>query len=177
MNAKELLEAAKAEPEKQNLEAYREVVEVLREKGFTWRETAEFLSKRGVVTDHSRLFRLFGEPQAARGRSVSREIAVSRVTFIGEKVKRNRRVWNVMEIELPTKLGCQLVVKGFAWSAAPFDYEKGSDDSLTFRNPMLKIRSKYKGLPVACITTEFKTRDGGWALRDLHIVPKWEELL
>lgn len=175
MNAKEMLAAAKAAPEKQNLEEYREVVEVLREKGFTWRETAEFLAERGVSTDHTRLFRLFGPPTEDRI-SESRKIAISRVTHVGEKRKGNRKTWNVLEIELPTKLG-PVVVRGFALDAGASSYAKGPGGSLTLRNPTLKLSSKNKGFPSACITAEFKMQNRKWTSQEVHIVPKWEELL
>ena len=82
MKANEILAAAKALPEKQNLEEYRETVEVLRDKGYTWREIAEFLNERGVSTDHTRLFRLFGKesPKTLEG-----AIAFAASTFIAAR--------------------------------------------------------------------------------------------
>jgi len=60
MDREELLAAAKAAPAKVRLEEYREVVQELRGKGFTWREVADFLTERGVPTDHSWVYRTFG---------------------------------------------------------------------------------------------------------------------
>ena len=59
MDKDELLAAAKAAPAKVRLEEYREVVQELRGKGFTWREIADFLTERGVPTEHSWLYRTF----------------------------------------------------------------------------------------------------------------------
>ena len=176
MNVKEILTAAKAAPEKQHLEEYRESVEILRDKGFTWREIAEFLSERGVPTDHTRVYRMFGKSKEG-GIRESREIEVSRVTFVGERTKGNKKTWNVMEIELPTRFGHPIVVKGFAWGAGSLQYKKGEDDSLNLRNPSLKVRSKAKGFPMACINAEFKMNDGEWVQQEVHIVPKWEAIL
>jgi hypothetical protein len=53
----EILREAKREPERQGLDAHREAINTLREKGFTWREVADFLRERGVDTDHTKLFR------------------------------------------------------------------------------------------------------------------------
>lgn len=54
-----LLAAALRAPRKQPLLQHRESVRVLRLKGYTWREVAEFLAEQGVSTDHTTLFRLF----------------------------------------------------------------------------------------------------------------------
>ena len=175
MDTSEILAAAKALPDKLNIEEYREVVDVLREKGFTWREVAAFLVERGVSVDHTRLFRHFGNRQEER-RTDSREISINKAIFVGEKKKGNRTTWNVMDIELPTKLG-PIIVKGFAWSTGDQHYMRSSDDTLELRNPTLILRSKNKGFPYACITVDFKLNTGDWAQQDVHIVPKWEALL
>lgn len=175
MDKADLLAAAKAAPEKQNIEEYREVVNVLREKGFTWREVADFLTERGVSIDHTRLYRQFGSQPEDR-RMPSREIEIQRVTFIGEKKKGGRTTWNVMDIELPSKLGV-IVVKGFACHVGSQPYEKDQDDTLKLRNPKLNLRPKTKGFPVACITADFKMYNGDWMQQEVYIVPKWEEIL
>ena len=38
---------------------HKDAVSVLRQKGYTWREIAEFLTDQGVQVDHTTLFRLF----------------------------------------------------------------------------------------------------------------------
>ncbi len=60
MNPEELSAEARSAPPKVRLEEYRDAVEALREKGYTWREVADFLTERGVATDHTRVYRLFG---------------------------------------------------------------------------------------------------------------------
>jgi hypothetical protein len=52
------LEAARAAPTKQALEAHREAIELLRNKGYSWREIASFLNEHGVTTDHTAIYRL-----------------------------------------------------------------------------------------------------------------------
>ena len=175
MKPQEILAAAKAVSEKLNIDEDREAVEVLREKGYTWRETAAFLNERGVAVDHTRLYRHFGKPQE-ESINESREITISQVRFVGEKKKGDRKTWNVMEMELPTKLGCSIVVKGFTWTGTR-ELAKGADDSLTLRNPTLHIRSKSKGFPTAYLAVEIKLQNGEWVQQDVHIAPKWEELL
>ena len=175
MKAVELLAAAKAAPEKLNVEEYREVVLVLREKGYTWREVAEFLSERGVAIDHTRLFRHFGS-RNEEGRSEFREIEVGKVTFVGEKKKGNRTTWHVMEMELPSKLGLMLV-KGFTCHAGSPNYQQNADGALLLRKPRLNLRAKNKGFPVACVTADLKLDNGEWRTHDVYIAPKWEELL
>lgn len=54
----DLLKAAQIAPAKDSLEAHLATIETLREKGYTWREVADFLTAHGVPTDHSKVFRL-----------------------------------------------------------------------------------------------------------------------
>lgn len=55
-----LLEEAEGEPTRVELPKYMEVIEVLREKkGFSFREIAEWLAKRGVDADHNAVYRLY----------------------------------------------------------------------------------------------------------------------
>lgn len=51
-----LAEAARA-PSRNDLSQYREAIQRLRDKKWSWREIAEFLSERGVDTDHTKLIR------------------------------------------------------------------------------------------------------------------------
>lgn len=53
-----LEEALDASP-RNDLHAYREAVKALRDKGYSWRETAEWLGQRGIPTDHTKLLRLW----------------------------------------------------------------------------------------------------------------------
>ncbi len=57
MNRDILQDALKA-PAKSPLAAQRESVDLLRVKGYSWREIASFLSERGVKADHTSLYRL-----------------------------------------------------------------------------------------------------------------------
>jgi hypothetical protein len=58
MKPDEMLKQAKAVPEKQELDLYLETIWELRGKGKSYREIAEFLNERGVVTDHTAVYRL-----------------------------------------------------------------------------------------------------------------------
>lgn len=176
MDPEEILKAARATPEKQNLEAYREAVEVLREKGFTWRDIADFLTERGVSTDHTRIYRLFGQKNP-HDLAENREIEIGRVNYLGERETKKKKTWNVMEIELPSKLGKPIFVKGFSWGAGSICFATGPDQTLSVRRPMLKIRSRDRGFPMACILAEFKMSDDSWLAQEVYIVPKWEELI
>lgn len=53
-----LLEEALKAPAKTDLSQYLLAIETLREKKWSWREIADFLNERGVVTDHTKLIRL-----------------------------------------------------------------------------------------------------------------------
>ena len=58
--APEILEReAEAEPNRRFLRDYFGVIRTLREKGFSFREVAEWLNERGVVADHNAVYRVF----------------------------------------------------------------------------------------------------------------------
>ena len=58
MNAeKDLLEQAKEKPAKDSLAKHVETIKNLREKNFSWRQVANFLTDKGVETDHTKVFR------------------------------------------------------------------------------------------------------------------------
>jgi hypothetical protein len=175
MDREEIIAAAKAATAKVSLEEYREAVEALREKGFTWRDIAEFLSERGVPTDHTRVYRLFGEQKSKR-RTTSREVKISRITYIGEKLTKKRKTWSILEIEIPCKLGTSITLMGYAWGTDAARYALGSDDSISFRNPTLVMRSGNNGFPLAYITAEFQDRGEHWTSQEVYVAPKWEDL-
>jgi hypothetical protein len=58
MTPAKLLQQAKNEPEKRDLTLYTETVWELKRKGKSYRQIAEFLNERGVLTDHMAVYRL-----------------------------------------------------------------------------------------------------------------------
>ena len=63
MNQNEILSQANSAPNKLSLEAHRDTILVLRDKGYTWREIAKFLDERGVSADHTSVYRLVSKPK------------------------------------------------------------------------------------------------------------------
>ena len=61
----DLLTEVEAEPDYRGLRAYLSVICGLRKKGFSFREVADWLTKRGVEANHSAVYRVFvkGAPQ------------------------------------------------------------------------------------------------------------------
>jgi hypothetical protein len=58
-------DAIRARP-RELLAEYRETIEILRHKDYSWREIAQFLAERGVEIDHTKIFRFMkqqGEPK------------------------------------------------------------------------------------------------------------------
>lgn len=55
----DLLMEAEAELANKDLSQYAEVIRTLREKGFSFRDIAQWLTKRGVPTDHNGVYRVF----------------------------------------------------------------------------------------------------------------------
>ena len=140
MNPKEILADAKVAKPKPRIEAYRETVVTLRDKGYTWREIADFLNERGVSIDHTRIYRNFGKKQKPRQKE-SREIQISEITFMGVRQSKKNNSWNVMELVLPSKLGKPVIVIGYASGKEGSDYVLKEDDKMTYRNTTLVIKT------------------------------------
>jgi hypothetical protein len=54
-----LFREAEGEPNYRNLSAYSDTIGMLREKGFSYREIAEWFSERGVSVDHNAVYRTY----------------------------------------------------------------------------------------------------------------------
>jgi hypothetical protein len=54
-----MLEEAEAEANQRELADYHDTILLLRQKGFSFREIGEFLSKRGVFADHNAVYRVY----------------------------------------------------------------------------------------------------------------------
>ncbi len=61
MNPVALHKEATKSPDKFGVEDYRDTIWLLRNKGHTWREIADFLNEKGIKTDHTRVYRLIME--------------------------------------------------------------------------------------------------------------------
>ena len=59
----DILNDAKSAKPRETLETYREAISVLREKGYSWREVADFLREHGVEADHTRLYRFMTQQE------------------------------------------------------------------------------------------------------------------
>lgn len=66
MKLDSILNEAQAAPVKGGLDVHREAILVLRDKGYTWREIADFLAKRGVQTDHTKIYRLINKTNSRK---------------------------------------------------------------------------------------------------------------
>ena len=54
-----LFREAEEEPDVRTLSAYADSIEMLRNKGFSYREIAHWLSERGVDVDHNAVYRVY----------------------------------------------------------------------------------------------------------------------
>ncbi|MEM9406413.1 MAG: hypothetical protein AAGA81_10290 [Acidobacteriota bacterium] len=174
MNLKDITAAAKAAPPKVPLEEYREAVEALRNKGYTWREVAAFLQERGVAADHTRIYRHFGNPTTNRV-TEEREVEVQRFTYLGEKTKKSKKTWDVFEIELPSSLGGPIVLLGFAMGGS-FS-ERAEGDAVGVRASRLVTKSGNKGFPVAFLKAELENDGADWREQEIYVAPQWDALL
>ena len=151
-NQEDILAAAKAAPAKVQLEAYREAVEELRQKGYTWREIADFLTERGVQADHTRVYRTFGQARKDRQKE-SRPVEVMRVTYLGERLTKKGKTWKLMEIELASRLDKPVTVTGYVWGMGTPAFARGTNETLSCRNAMLVYKSG-NSFPTAHIKAE-----------------------
>jgi hypothetical protein len=175
MNHEKILADAKAAPSKVILEEYREAVQELRQKGFTWREIADFLTERGVAIDHTRVYRMF-EQQKKQRRTESRPVNIYRITYLGEQMTRKKKTWKVMEIELLSKLDQPITVIGYIWGTGAARFAIGDDDTIEFREATL-VTKLGGGFPLAYIKAEFRAEGDYWSPQEVYIVPKWEAIL
>lgn len=175
MDRDTILAAAKAAEPKVRLEEHREAVQALREKGFTWRQVADFLNEHGIQTDHTRVYRMFGRP-VLKGYSESREVHISRITYLGERLTKRKKTWNVVEIELPSKLGQPITVLGYTWGGGAARFALGDEDTIAYRNATLFTKTG-NAFPMAYLKAEFKAEGDYWSSQEIYIVPKWEALL
>ena len=61
MKPEALLKEATKCPDKLGIEDYRDTIWLLRNKGHTWREIADFLNEKGIKTDYTRVYRIMME--------------------------------------------------------------------------------------------------------------------
>ena len=176
MTREQILEAAKNAPAKVKLEEHREAVEALREKGFTWREIADFLNEHGLNTDHTRVYRAFGQQSNQQRRTETKTVDIARITYMGERLTKRKKAWKVMDIELPSRLGKPITVVGYAWGTGTAPYELGEDNTITFRDATLVVKTG-SNFPMAYIKAEFLSKGEFWSAQEVYIVPKWEVLL
>ncbi len=175
MDHDELLAAAKAAPAKVRLEEYREVVQELRGKGFTWREVADFLTERGVPTDHSWVYRTFGKRQKTR-HVESRPIEISRAKYVGTRETKKGGAWNLLEIELPSTLGQPIPVVASFWAKGAAKLELGDDSTVAVRDATL-VTKAGGSFPMAYIKAELRAVGDQWSPQEMYILPKWDVLL
>ena len=175
MNREKILAAAMAAPAKVQLEQHREAVYRLREKGYTWREIADFLTQQGVQTDHTRVYRTFGKAPKQR-RTETRDIEILRITYCGERRTKKNNFWNVLEIDVPSKLGQPITLVGYAFGTGAPKLGLDGKNSVSFRNASLVSKSG-DGYPTALIKAELQTEADEWTCQDIYIVPKWDALL
>ena len=174
MDAEQLLQEALEAPVKVQLEDHRAAVEALRTKGYSWREIADFLSERGVNTDHTRLYRTFGAAKRDR-RTESKPVDVGTVRFLGDKQTKRGRTWKVLAVDLPSKLGRPLTMQGFLWGSHEVPAEV--DGELVLRAAQLVTRTGDRGFPTATLKAELQQKDDQWTPVEIFITPRWDLLI
>ncbi len=176
MDHDELLAAAKAAPAKVRLAEYREVVQELRGKGFTWREVADFLTERGVPTDHTWVYRTFGKKKKTR-HVESQPVEIARARYVGTReTKKRNGAWNLLEIELPSTLDQPIPVVAFFWAKGAAKLELGDESTVAVRDATLVTKSGGS-FPMAYIKAELRAVGDEWSPQEMYILPKWEVLI
>ena len=175
MNPAELLSQAKKATPKAQIEEYRETVEVLREKGYSWRDIASFLNERGIDVDHTRIYRTFGKRPKSRQKEF-REIQITQINFVGIRTTKKKNFWNIMELSIPSKFDQPITVMGYAWGKEGIDYVINKDDSLVYKNSSLLIKTG-DSFPISYVKLEFKVNKNQWLEQEVYIMPKWETLI
>ena len=71
MDINQLIKEAKEAKSKNGLESCTEVINILRKKGYSWRDISEFLAERGVKADHTKIYRLHTKLNSMKGKTMS----------------------------------------------------------------------------------------------------------
>jgi hypothetical protein len=69
-----MLAAAEEAPDQRDLADYRDTISTLRKKGFSFREIAEFLTKRGVSANHNAVYRVYEKYMTVDEQAVEAEL-------------------------------------------------------------------------------------------------------
>lgn len=96
--AGDILKAAQSALPKDAMDSHLETIVTLREKGYTWREIAAFLTEHGVPTDHTKVFRL-----VAKHERLDSETAAFVVPAAAEYVKALRALDKAKRIPASAK--------------------------------------------------------------------------
>jgi hypothetical protein len=96
MEQMNLLEEAKKQPKKVSLSEYKEAIGVLRDKGYTWRDIANFLNDRGVETDHTKIYKMMQRSKKMNESRVYDKLITIVENNSGEMTKEIRGVKGVI---------------------------------------------------------------------------------
>lgn len=78
MKTEDILKDAKSAPAKGSLEAHREAILLLRDKGYTWRDISDFLAERGINADHTKIYRFFNMPKSKQRKVIMTVISADK---------------------------------------------------------------------------------------------------
>jgi len=176
MEIEKMLAEAKATPEVKKLEEYAEVITVLREKNYSWRDIADFLNKRGVDTDHTRVYRLFNKPKEKKNvRKFPLEVLSAR--YIGEKQsKKKTATFKIFEFSLPTTLGKPIKVLGFIWDGDTINANY-KDGNLIIEKAEFVIKIPQNFTMTSYLLLTIQTLNDSTKQLKVYFQPAWEEIL
>ena len=176
MDIEKILTEAKAAPDVTKLEEYAEIITVLREKNYSWRDVSDFLNKHGVDTDHTRVYRLFNKPKAEKNlRKFPVEIMSAR--YVGEKPSRKKTGnFKVFEFILATCLGKPAKVRGFIWDGETLN-AKNKDGNLFIDKAEFIIKTPQNLTTSSYLLLTIQTLDDSTKQLKVYIQPVWEEVL
>ena len=176
MDIDKMLAEAKAAPEVKKLEEYAEAITVLREKNYSWRDIADFLNKRGVDTDHTRVYRLFNKTNEKKNvRRFPLEVLSAR--FVGEKQsKKKTATFKIFEFSLPSTLGKPIKALGFIWDGDTIN-AKYEDGNLAIEKAEFVIKKPQHLTTTSYLLLTIQTLDDSTKQLKVYFQPAWEEIL
>ena len=131
MEPSKILKEAKSAPDRRGLEVHREAVLVLREKDYSWRDIAEFLTERGVQTDHTKVYRMFNKPKKRKTTMITIPPATEyklALSQIKKEITDNQRAMLIAHFEAPSRSIT------YTQLAAAMGSEKHTDANLQYGN-------------------------------------------
>ena len=175
MDVAQLLKEAQAQPSKQALPQLLPVIETLRDKGYSYREIAEFLHQKGVEVDHTRIYRLIN-PASKDPSTIQRRPIQVVSARLGGSINTKKQRFEALNLRLPSQLGEPIPVLGLLWGAA-LDQLQMDGEELVIRRAELHDKTSVQTLSPPVLHLTLVNLQGEEVVHKAYLLPDWASIL